>query len=175
MLGPANGSLAARVLFVAEAPGRFGADASGVPLHGDRTGRAFEDFLAAAGLTRDDVFITNAILCNPRDADGRNARPAITELANCRSHLARLVALLDPLWVVTLGSVALGALSAIAPHAALLARDVGRPIAWHGRWLVPLYHPGPRALIRRPVAVQRADYRKLGDAIRADVASLRCG
>ncbi len=39
VLGQANGPLSARVLFIAEAPGRFGADMSGIPLAGDRTGR----------------------------------------------------------------------------------------------------------------------------------------
>jgi hypothetical protein len=42
-----------------------------------------------------------------------------------------------------------------------LAADVGRPIPWHGRTLVALYHPGPRALIRRPLPVQVEDYRRL--------------
>src|SRR3954451_13660565 len=70
VLGSANGHLAARVLFVAEAPGRLGADRCGIPLHGDQTGRNFESLLATARINRGDVFITNAILCNPRDAHG---------------------------------------------------------------------------------------------------------
>ena len=40
-LGQGNGPLDARVLFVAEAPGRLGADRTGVPLSGDQTGRNF--------------------------------------------------------------------------------------------------------------------------------------
>src|SRR5438046_3124119 len=75
VLGPANGPMSARILFVAEAPGRFGGDRSGVPLSGDRTGRTFTELLGAAGLRRDEIFITNAVLCNPRDHAGRNDRP----------------------------------------------------------------------------------------------------
>lgn len=161
VLGRANGSLSAKLLFVAEAPGRFGADACGVPLSGDRTGRTFDTLLAAGGIKRGDVFLTNAVLCNPRDEDGRNARPSCTEIANCCHHLAGLIAVLNPQWVVTLGAVALGAVAAIAPRDAILRRDVGRPILWSGRCLVPLYHPGPRALIHRPLEVQRADYARL--------------
>src|SRR5579883_877427 len=37
VLGPANGSLDADILFIAEAPGRLGADSSGIPLMGDQT------------------------------------------------------------------------------------------------------------------------------------------
>lgn len=161
VLGHANGPLAARLLFVAEAPGRLGADVSGVPLTGDRAGRTFEALLAAGGFGRDKIFITNAVVCNPRDAGGRNDRPTGPEVANCGSHLSRLIAIVQPAWVVTLGAVALDAVGRIAPHGLVLARDVGRPVAWHGRQLVPLYHPGPRALIHRPLVVQRADYQRL--------------
>src|SRR5919199_4743236 len=84
VLGPGNGRLDARVLFVAEAPGRFGGDRTTVPLEGDRSGATFAYLLAAAGLERGAVFVTNAVLCNPRDVAGRNARPSPTELRNCR-------------------------------------------------------------------------------------------
>lgn len=170
VLGRANGALAARVLFIAEAPGRFGADAVGIPLAGDRTGRTFELLLASAQLRRSDIFVTNAVLCNPRDAQGRNDRPAGGEIANCSSHLERLLTIIEPAWVVTLGVVALHALTAIEQHALSLQRDIGRPIPWWGRTLVPLYHPGPRALIRRPFQVQECDYQRLAALIGATPA-----
>jgi uracil-DNA glycosylase family 4 len=165
VLGPANGAVSARILFVGEAPGRFGADASGVPLWGDRTGRTFGDLLAAAGLSRSDIFITNAVLCNPRDEMGRNDRPTRAEVANCQVHLARVIRIINPDWVVTLGATALGAVERMEPHGRVLRCDVGVPVRWFGRWLLPLYHPGPRALIRRPVEVQRADYARLGELL----------
>ena len=165
VLGTANGPLTARVLFVAEAPGRFGADAVGVPLAGDRTGRAFEQLLACMGLRRSDIFITNAVLCNPRDAKGRNDRPSRSEIVNCNHHLARLLTILDPMWVVTLGVVALQAIAAVEPHTMCLRQDVGQPISWFGRMLIPLYHPGPRALIHRPQHLQEGDYRRLAALI----------
>lgn len=166
VLGHANGPLGARVLFLAEAPGRFGADASGVPLSGDRTGRTFEQFLACAGLRRSDIFISNAVLCNPRDAAGRNGKPSRDEVANCGSHLARLLTVLDPAVVVTLGVVALEAIARIEPHRVRLRRDVGQPSAWCGRVLVPLYHPGPRALIHRSRELQECDYRQVAGFLR---------
>jgi uracil-DNA glycosylase family 4 len=168
VLGPGNGSLTPRVLFVAEAPGRFGGDRTGVPLHGDRSGANFARLLAAAELDRASVFVTNAVLCNPRDGAGRNARPTPAELAHCSEHLAAQLAVLDPPWVVTLGQTALHALGALAPHGLRLARDVGQPVDWAGRRLVALYHPGPRALIRRPLAVQMEDYRHLAALVAAE-------
>lgn len=161
VLGSMNGPLSARILFIAEAPGRFGADASGAPLAGDRTGQTFERLLSTCGLSRGDIFITNAVICNPRDSAGRNDRPTQEEIANCGEHLRRLIGIIEPEWVATLGGVALDAVARIEPHAAILRRDVGVPVRWYGRWLIPLYHPGPRALIRRSFAAQQDDYRRL--------------
>jgi DNA polymerase len=160
-IGPANGPLDARVLFVAEAPGRLGADRTGVPLTGDRTGRNFDALLAGAGIERDRVFVTNAVLCNPRRPDGANDRPRAEEIRNCSDHLRALIDLLDPPWVVSLGRAALDALDRIEPHVRVLARDVGTATPWYGRHLVPLYHPGPRAVARRGFGQHAADYATL--------------
>jgi uracil-DNA glycosylase family 4 len=167
VLGPANGAIDARLLFVAEAPGRFGGDRTGVPLCGDRSGATFAQLLAAAGIDRETVFVTNAVLCNPRDAHGRNARPSPTELRNCSMHLAAQIAVLDPPWVIALGHTALRALALVAPHSLRLPASLGQPARWHGRHLVALYHPGPRALIRRPLAAQMNDYRQIAALVRA--------
>jgi uracil-DNA glycosylase len=161
VLGPANGSLRAALLFVAEAPGRLGADRSSIPLFGDQTGRNFDALLAAAQLRRGDVFITNAVLCNPRDEQGRNAPPTEAEIQNCSDHLRDTIALVNPRYVVALGTVALRALARIVPHEARLADDVGRVIPWFERFLVPLYHPGPRARVHRPFSLQMQDYQML--------------
>ena len=166
VLSRANGLVGARVMFVAEAPGRLGADRTGVPLSGDRTGRNFDALLAASGIRREDVFVTNAVLCNPRDERGNNAAPSRAELRNCSGHLAATIEVVQPGYVVALGVAALRALALVCPHETVLARDVGRAIAWHGRVLVPLYHPGPRALIHRPWAAQVGDYRALGEMAR---------
>src|ERR1700716_1117231 len=66
VLSEMNGSLTPRVLFVAEAPGRRGADRTRIPMTGDRSGETFHHLLVIAGLHVDEIFITNAILCSPR-------------------------------------------------------------------------------------------------------------
>jgi uracil-DNA glycosylase family 4 len=167
-LGQGNGPLDARLLFVAEAPGRLGAERTGVPLSGDQTGRNFDAFLAAAGLDRSRVFVTNAVLCNPQTAAGRNDRPRPAELRNCSDHLRSVIDVLDPSWVVSLGRVALDALGRIEPHERVLARDVAAAAPWFGRHLVPLYHPGGRAVARRGFAQQCADYVALAALVGVD-------
>ena len=161
VLGHANGPLEARVLFVAEAPGRLGGDKTGVPLVSDQSGRNFTRLLDGIGWSRDDVFVSNAVLCNPRDERGRNDTPSMAEIRACAGHLRDLLAILDPPYVVTLGRAALAALALIAPHEAELRRDVGQSLPWHGRTLRPLYHPGPRAQLHRTFTQQQADFARL--------------
>jgi uracil-DNA glycosylase family 4 len=161
VLGRANGRLDGRVLFVAEAPGRLGGDRTGEPLTADQTGRNFARLLGAAGLRRDEVFVTNALLCNPRTRRGLNRAPRSAELSACREHLRRTLELVPAPLVVSLGAVALRQLGAIRPHGLSLRADVGRVVPWGDRRLVPLYHPGPRAQIHRPFARQQDDFRAL--------------
>lgn len=161
VLSRANGHPQARILVVAEAPGRLGAARTGVPLAGDQSGRNFELLLAVAGISREDVFITNAVLCNPRDSRGRNAAPTMREIRNCSPFLRRTIELVDPLLVIALGAVALKALALIEPHEIELRRDVAKPGKWGERILIGMYHPSPRAQLHRSLARQRDDFAAL--------------
>ena len=138
VLSAENGSLEARILFVAEAVGRRGGAVTGIPLTRDASGKRFDAFLRVAGIQRADVFITNAILCNPLDAGGANRAPLASEIARCRPFLARTLELVRAPLVVTLGRVALDALGELEPHGLSLRSNVGSPIAWNGRDIDPL-------------------------------------
>ncbi len=162
VLSAANGPLDADVLFVAEAPGRLGAARTGVPLTSDVTGRRFDAFLMVAGLRRDRVFVTNAVLCSPLSSQGLNRRPAAREVAACRVFLAEQLRIVRAPLIVTLGVVALDALRAIEQHDAVLRRDVAQQLSWAGRVLVPLYHPSIQSTLHRPHQQQLADWRGLG-------------
>ncbi|MFQ6020275.1 MAG: uracil-DNA glycosylase family protein, partial [Dehalococcoidia bacterium] len=106
VLAPSNGPLAAAVMFIGEAPGRLGAAITGVPFTSDQAGQRFQRLLAEAGLERGQVFLTNAVLCNPL-RDGRNRPPRLREVAACSRWLQAQIDLVDPRLVVTLGTVAL--------------------------------------------------------------------
>jgi uracil-DNA glycosylase family 4 len=157
VIGPQSGNLTARVLFVAEAPGRLGAEVTGVPLSGDQTGRNFERLLAAVGVSRDDVFITNAVLCNPQTEEGLNDKPTRAEIASCARFLTATINLVDPDLVVALGVAALEALSRVEPHGLTLRGQLAQPTPWYGRLLAPLYHPSPRTRVFRRPDEQAAD------------------
>ncbi|MGB2695943.1 MAG: uracil-DNA glycosylase [Dehalococcoidia bacterium] len=175
ILGDVSGPLDADVLFIAEAPGRLGAARTGVPMTSDVTGRRFHAFLAEAGLVRERVFITNAVLCNPLSAKGSNRRPSAREVAACQGFLAAQLRFVRAPVVVALGGVALEALRHIEPHDAVLARDVAQPLAWAcppgraGRTLVPMYHPSIQSTLTRPHETQIADWQRLGEVVRAGV------
>src|SRR3981081_1308766 len=94
VLSELNGSIESRVMFIGEAPGRKGADRTRVPFSGDQSGLNFDRFLASIGLSREQIFITSAALCNPRSESGANRKPDKTELANCSTFLSRTIQLI---------------------------------------------------------------------------------
>jgi uracil-DNA glycosylase len=157
VLSARNGDWSASVLFVAEAPGRLGAEVTGVPLFGDRTGDRFEELLRAMKWSRSKIFITNAILCNPRNVDGNNDVPSAEEVKNCSALLDRTIAVVDPSLVIALGRVALNALRAIHPHSLELKQHAGKVNKWGERHLAVLYHPGPRTQVHRKWELQLRD------------------
>lgn len=153
-----NGNISSKVVFIAEAPGRLGAECTGIPLYGDVTGNNFETLLANIGWSRDDIFITNAILCNPQDDNGNNATPTHEEISNCSYYLEMIIELIKPEVIVTLGGRALEALNNIETHNYELKNDVATLVPWHGIKLFPMYHMSPRAAIHRSLTQQRADF-----------------
>src|SRR5918992_5811528 len=144
VLSARNGRVGASVMFVGEAPGRQGGDRTRVPFSGDQSGRNFSRYLASIGLAREEIFITNAALCNPRTETGANRKPSRAEVSNCSDFLRRQIEVVGAPVVVTLGAVSLAALQAVEYHRLALRENVGQVHGWHGRLLVPLYHPSPQ-------------------------------
>ncbi|HST53005.1 MAG TPA: uracil-DNA glycosylase [Pyrinomonadaceae bacterium] len=168
VLSERNGRVGARVMFVGEAPGRQGGDRTRVPFSGDQSGRNFGRYLASIGLAREDIFITNAALCNPRSETGANRKPTKAEVGNCSEFLRRQIEIVNAPVVVTLGAVSLEALRSVEYHRLTLRENVGQVVEWHGRLLVPLYHPSPQVLAsHRREAAQLEDYKSVARALRA--------
>jgi len=167
VLSARNGSPEARVMFIGEAPGRKGADRTRVPFSGDQSGANLDRFLDSIKLTREEIFITSAALCNPRSESGANRRPAQKELKNCSSFLRRTIEVVNPRVIVTLGSVALEALKRIQYHEFNLKESAAQIQSWNNRVLVPIYHPSPQVLAsHRREAEQLQDYQVVAKAVR---------
>jgi uracil-DNA glycosylase family 4 len=167
VLSDLNGSLRPNVFFIGEAPGRAGADRTRRPFYGDKSGDNFQKLLDSIGLSRDDIFITSAVMCSPRSATDANRRPFRTEIKNCSSYLTRVLDLIDPPVIATLGSVALEALKLIQYHEFTLREHAGTRQTWGGRLLVPLYHPSPQVIAsQRGLETQLGHFAMLEKVIR---------
>lgn len=160
-----NGNINTKVLFVAEAPGRLGADRTMIPLYGDKTGDNFDKLLGNIGWRREEIFITNAVLCNPREENGNNDTPTTSEIKNCSLYLETTLNLIQPDVIVTLGITALDALNFITLHPYKLRMHIGKLVPWSNKMLMPLYHPGSRALVHRSSAKQRSDFIRLSKLV----------
>ncbi len=166
ILGPGNGCITSEVVFIAEAPGRFGAGRTGIPFSGDRSGANFEILLQHAGLTRNEVFITNAALCNPLE-NGNNSRPTTKEIRNCSYYLQAVLDIIQPKIIVTLGGVGLQAMNLLLKTKFQLKRDAAKWQKINNFKLLPLYHPSPRVTNwQRPLQQQKRDFRKITQAIK---------
>src|SRR6187431_3165159 len=91
VLSELNGSLTPKVMFIGEAPGRVGADRTRRPFFGDKSGNTFQTLRDSIGLSRDDIFITSAVMCSPRSATDANRRPTRTEIKNCSVYLTEVL------------------------------------------------------------------------------------
>lgn len=96
----ADGAPGARIMMIGEAPGRD-EDLQGLPFVG-RAGRLLDRMLAAAGLDRTKVYITNVLPWRPP----RNRDPSPEEAAVCLPFLHRHIQLANPEVLVLLGAVA---------------------------------------------------------------------
>lgn len=162
VLSHLNGTLTPKVMFIGEAPGRAGADRTRRPFYGDKSGNNLQTLLDSIGLSRDDIFITSAVMCSPRSATDANRRPTRSEIKNCSGYLKRVLALVDPPVIATLGAVALEALKLITYHEYTLRQHAGTAHGWGGRTLVPLYHPSPQVIAsQRGLTTQLEHFRTL--------------
>jgi uracil-DNA glycosylase len=161
ILSSKNGSIYTDLIFVAEAPGRFGSGRTGIPFHGDRSGDNFEQLLNHVGLKRKDIFITNSVLCNPLK-EGNNRRPTTKEINNCIPFLENLISIVSPKIISTVGGVGLEAINRIFSTRYKLADVVASPLHIEKFILFPLYHPSPRVInTKRSLDQQKKDFIKL--------------
>ena len=95
-----SGNPEADLVVIGEGPGAD-EDAQGLPFVG-RAGQLLTKMLESVKLTRDEVYITNTVLCRPPG----NRNPEADELAACAPFLADKLGVIQPKVILTLGSVA---------------------------------------------------------------------
>ena len=130
-----DGNPQADIVFIGEAPGKK-EDTTGLPFVG-ASGRFLNEMLASAGLSREDVYITNIVKYRPPN----NRDPSKEEKAIFWPYLVRQLEIINPKVIITLGRHS-GA--AFLPGL-VIGRDHGQPqtvrLGESNYKVIPLYHP----------------------------------
>jgi DNA polymerase len=134
-----SGNPRADLVVIGEGPGAD-EDAQGKPFVG-RAGQLLTRMLESVQLSRDEVYITNAVKCRPPG----NRNPEADELLACAPFLAAQLGAIEPRVVLALGSVASQALLRTREPIGKLR---GRVHPYGAAVLVPTFHPA--FLLRNP-------------------------
>jgi DNA polymerase len=134
-----SGNPRAELVVIGEGPGAD-EDVQGKPFVG-RAGQLLTKMLESVQLSRDEVYITNAVMCRPPS----NRNPEPDELAACAPFLAAKLAVIQPKVVLSLGSVATQALLRTKEP---IGRLRGRVHPYGAAVLIPTFHPA--FLLRNP-------------------------
>jgi len=155
-----SGSPHADLMFVGEAPG-FHEDKQGVPFVG-AAGQLLTKLLAGIGMSRDEVFIANVLMCRPPG----NRDPQQEEIESCEPHLWRKIELIQPKVIATLGNFATKLLSG-KPLGITRVHGVEQEVVLGGNrvLLYPLFHPAAALYTPRMLEVLEADFRRLPDLL----------
>jgi uracil-DNA glycosylase family 4 len=159
------GNADADVMFIGEAPG-FHEDKQGEPFvgaAGQLLTRMLDEVLSIA---RHDVYIANVIKCRPPG----NRDPQEDEIESCTPWLVEQVSLIQPRVIVTLGNFAT---KFVLQTAQGITRMRGRAYPWHGRTVVPTFHPA--AILRGGGESSRQflEFRDDFELVRETLAALR--
>jgi uracil-DNA glycosylase len=150
------------VFFLGLAPGRNGADITGIPFTRDPSGRLFREMLGRVGLS--DAFVTNLVKCNPKDDKGRNRYPTREEINNCRPHLESELEMVKPRVVVLLGDIAT---KEFLPDTGRIVQEHGQPRESDGTTFVPFIHPSYVIRGAYPRERYASDFAKLATLVAA--------
>ncbi len=141
-----EGPLDARLMLVGEQPGDQ-EDLAGRPFVGP-AGQMLDRALVQAGITRNEVYVTNAVKhfkFEPRGKRRIHATPDRTEIQVCRFWLDQERALVRPAVTILLGA---SAARAVLGRAVTISRERGKPIPLEGGQVMVTTHPS--YLLRLP-------------------------
>jgi len=130
-----DGNVNADIVFIGEAPGK-NEDEQGLPFVG-AAGKFLNEMLAAAGMDRGDVYITNIVKYRPPN----NRDPLPEEKKAFWPYLVKQLQIIDPKVVITLGR---HSMEYFLPGM-YISQIHGQPkriqFGDHKLVIVPLYHP----------------------------------
>src|SRR5918911_4953465 len=153
---PGEGQLAAKIMFIGEAPGRS-EDEKGKPFVG-AAGRILDELLKKAGIERSQVFITNTVKCRPPN----NRMPDDDEVAACKPYLDRQTALIKPKVICILGRTAYSSL--LGGNS--ITANRGKMVERSGQKYFLTIHPAAAIYNKSLLSVLEADLKKLAREVK---------
>lgn len=154
-----EGNLSSVIMCIGEAPG-YWEDQKGRPFVG-AAGKLLDELLLSIKLPRKDVFISNVICYRPP----QNRDPSPEEISAFQPYIDRLIELIKPKVIVTLGRFSMGK---FLPGVKITSVH-GKPyvVNWKGREITifPMFHPA--AGLRSGEVMQKIkdDFLKIPDLL----------
>ncbi len=129
------GDINTKILFIGEGPG-YNEDQQGLPFIGN-AGKLLDKLLESIKLDRKTVFITNVVHHRPPE----NRDPEPHEIAAYGEYLDKIIEIIDPKVIVTLGRFSMGKFLPNVKISSVHGKEFG--VKWRGKEIVvvPMYHP----------------------------------
>lgn len=130
-----EGNVDTKVLFIGEGPG-YWEDQKALPFVGN-AGKLLNQLLESINMPRKEVFITNVV--HHRPPENRDPEPA--EIAAYQPYLDKIIEVIDPMVVVTLGRFSMGK---FLPGVTITqVHGKAKEILWNNKkiTIMPMYHP----------------------------------
>jgi len=169
-----DGPKDATIVFVGEQPGDQ-EDRAGKPFVGP-AGMVLDEALEAAGIPRDEAYVTNAVKhfkWEPRGTRRLHSKPSARETAACRPWLETELSIVKPKMVVCLGATAAQSLMGNAFRITKQRGEIFPDTPW-APWLMATTHPSAILRIPEPDLRDRAradfveDLRKAAKQLRLE-------
>jgi DNA polymerase len=148
---PGKGNYKADVIFVGEAPGK-NEDMKGEPFIGI-AGKKLSIALESAGITRDEVYITNIVKCRPP----KNRVPTTTERDTCQNYLEKEIEIIKPKIICVLGNTAFNSLL----NGKEIIKFRGKTVRKNNQLYFLTVHPAATIYNQKLISVLKKDMKKL--------------
>jgi len=153
---PGKGNFQSDVIFVGEAPGR-NEDKNGEPFIGE-AGKKLSIALEEAGISRDDVYITNIVKCRPPN----NRVPSTSERNTCQEYLKQEISIIKPKLICILGNTAFNSILGGSE----ITKFRGKVVRKDNLLYFLTIHPAATIYNQKLIDVLKNDIIKLFDLIR---------
>ena len=153
---PGKGNFQSDVIFVGEAPGR-NEDKKGEPFVGI-AGKKLSAALEEAGVSREEVYITNIVKCRPPN----NRVPNSVERETCQDYIRQEIAIIKPKIICVLGNTAFNSMLGGSE----ITKFRGKVVRKDNQLYFLTVHPAATIYNQELVTVLNNDIKKLFDTIR---------